>query len=123
MKCTIAELQLTQAQDGYNIETSLKIKMRCYKLIPFPVNLFIGFDSKLQSIASTYPPKECWNISVVFNSENPTAGTMAHEASHVIDELGEYIGSELELEVKAYYLGFVVDCMCDAIKKQAKVKF
>ena len=46
------------------------------------------------------------------NSDYPTAGTIAHEAKHLVNKIFQDIGQELDLEndeAECYLLGWIVD--------------
>lgn len=47
--------------------------------------------------------------SFVFFKHGVTVGTIAHEAWHVVRHVLTYIGAELENEVVAYHLGYLVN--------------
>lgn len=60
------------------------------------------------------------NYSYVFFKPDADAGEMAHEMWHVIRHIFEYIGAELENEIVAYHLEYLVSESMYVLKKWAR---
>lgn len=116
-------LEINQAKGAYDVETySIKMKPYYYKVYPFPNIFGVVVENRLISgNAVTYPGNGSDNaITVVFKSYEPSLNHIAHEVSHVLDCISEWIGDEIKGECRAYTTGYIVDCIEDALKRLRK---
>lgn len=58
------------------------------------------------------------HMSFIFLKPNVSNGTIAHESWHAIQNLFECVGAELENEMVAYHLGFLVDQICKLMRRK-----
>lgn len=52
---------------------------------------------------------DCHPNGIIFLSRKATQGTIAHECSHAIWRMFNWVGAQIENETFAYHLGYLVD--------------
>lgn len=57
--------------------------------------------------------------SIIILNPNPKAGTVAHECWHAVRRMLLHTGCELDNEVVAYHLGYLVQQVHDFVKKRS----
>lgn len=86
----------------------------------YPCYLHVGRDSTLEGLAKTNTTNS-EDIFVLFKEKKVDSSYIAHEAFHVLEYLGQYIGDRLSGESGAYLLQWIVSEINKQLKK-LKVK-
>ena len=61
--------------------------------------------------------KDDASFSFVFFKPNANAGTIAHESYHIVRRILKYMGCDVDNEVVAYHLGYLVNAITNFIRK------
>jgi hypothetical protein len=60
--------------------------------------------------------------SYLFVNPDADANTIAHECFHAVHRMFEYLGAEIEEEITAYYLGFLVGEVTKLVNEKPALK-
>jgi hypothetical protein len=56
-------------------------------------------------------------LSIIFLTPSVSVGTIAHEAWHAVEAMMKFTGAEIESEMVAYHLGYLVDKIFKFVRK------
>lgn len=82
-------------------------------VLKYPATAHADVDSETLGLTSTKGGK----VSFVFLKPNATPGIIAHESWHAVENLIKYVGAEIESEMVAYHLDYLVDRIFKFVNK------
>lgn len=109
----MSKFKLTYQDNTYGKELPV-VDFNCIDipLHPYCIYMGIGFCKDLEYEGVVYRPvsqDKKWVIQCIFHSKRPPVDIIAHEASHIVENVEKHIGEDLKGEARAYLMGYIVD--------------